>query len=103
LREKSTRIKWIGESNENNNGSKYYTSAEVNGETLEVGDFILVRPDDQNTTYFVCRIIYFAQDGSEKISHVQTYCRGNDTLLGETADPKELFALIVNQFHAMKS
>ena len=93
MREKNTRVKWIGEPKEHQ-GSKYYTSAEVNDDTLEIGDFIVVRPDDQNTTNFVCRIIYFEQDGSEKIAHVQTYCRGNDTLLGETADPKELFALI---------
>ena len=93
MREKTTRVKWIGDTKECN-GSKYYNRAEVNNEKLESGDFILVRPDDQNTTNFVCRIIYFEHDGSEKIAHVQTYCRGADTLLGETADPKELFAMI---------
>ena len=95
MREKTTRVKWIGDAKESSQGSsRYYNAAEVNTELLEVGDFILVRPDDQNTTNFICRIIYFEHDGSEKIAHVQTYARGNDTLLGETADPKELFAMI---------
>ena len=53
MREKNTRVKWIGEPKEHQ-GSKYYTSAEVNDDTLEIGDFIVVRPDDQNTTNFVC-------------------------------------------------
>ena len=93
MREKTTRVKWIGDAKDYQ-GSKYYDAADVNNERLEVGDFILVRPDDQNTTNFICRIINFESDGSEKITHVQTYCRGTDTLLGETADPKELFAMI---------
>ena len=93
VRQKNSKIKWIGEPKESR-GSKYYTGAEVNGEVLESGDFAFVRPDDQKTPYFICRIIYFEHDGSEKIAHIQTYCRGGDTLLGETADPKEVFALI---------
>lgn len=93
IRQRNSKIKWVCEPKEYK-GLRYYTGAEVNGESLEPGDFVFVRPDDQNTPYFICRIIYFEQDGSEKIAHIQTYCRGGDTLLGETADPKEVFALI---------
>ena len=93
MRERNTKVKWLGEA-KHHQGAKYYNSAEVNGEKLEAGDFILVRPDDQETTNFICRIVFFEHDGSEKITHVQTFCRGTDTLLGETADPKEIFAMI---------
>ena len=93
MRQKCCKTSWIGDATESQ-GSKFYESAEVNGEILQAGNFILVRPDDTNTEYYICRIIYFEQDGSEKSAHVQTYCRGADTLLGETSDPKEMFALI---------
>ena len=93
MREKNVKVKWLGDA-KHHQGAKYYNSAEINNEKLQTGDFILVRPDDQETTNFICRVIYFEHDGTEKIAHVQTFCRGTDTLLGETADPKEIFAMI---------
>ena len=35
----------------------------------------------------------FFKERHEKIAHVQYFCRGSDTVLGELSDKKELFAL----------
>ena len=87
----------------NNPNVKSYSQVEINGRVINVGDCVLVRPGDVRTQLYVFKIVSLFQDNSiqtdnsnqsqNKLAHVQKFCRGSDTVLGETADPQELFAL----------
>ena len=72
---------------------KYYDSAKVNDVEYKIGDCVMVRPDIKGTASFIGRIVYFLEDKREKIGHIQYFCHGRDTVLGELSDKKELFAL----------
>ena len=60
---------------------------------VNVGDCVLVRPDDVRTPLFIFKIVALFQDNSiqtdeknpsqNKLAHVQKFCRGSDTVLGE--------------------
>ena len=107
------KVKWLlplmngtggaGTTLANNPNMKFYSQVKINGKVINVGDCVLVRPDDIRTPLYVFKIVSLFQDNSiqtdnsnqsqNKLAHVQKFCRGSDTVLGETADPQELFAL----------
>ena len=59
----------------------------------QIGDCVMVRPDIKGSASYIGRIVYLLEEKHEKIAHVQYFCRGSDTVLGELSDKKELFAL----------
>ncbi|KAJ7610870.1 S-adenosyl-L-methionine-dependent methyltransferase [Roridomyces roridus] len=90
----------------------YYTEATIGGELYKSGDFVLIRrahdPNreapapsftniGENATlsdyFWFARIIYFIIDRG--IVHVQWLEHGLGTIMGEMADPQELFMLIL--------
>jgi DNA (cytosine-5)-methyltransferase 1 len=71
----------------------YYASAKVSDTTYLIGDCVMIRPDILGTACFIARVLYFLEEAKEKIAHVQYFCHGSDTVLGELGDRKELFAL----------
>ena len=99
-KQRETKVKWLlpihSKSTEDR---RYYAEAKINGKVVSVGDCVLVRPDDIRTPLFVFKIVSLFQlvknesSLEGKLAHVQKFCRGSDTILGETSDPKELFAL----------
>ena len=72
---------------------KYYDSAMVGDVEYQIGDCVMVRPDIKGSASYIGRIVYLLEEKHEKIAHVQYFCRGSDTVLGELSDKKELFAL----------
>ena len=72
---------------------KYYDCATVNDVEYKIGDCVMVRPDIKGSASYIGRIVYLLEEKHEKIAHVQYFCRGSDTVLGELSDKKELFAL----------
>ena len=106
MREQQNRkkVKWLDpcpdslmESVERN-----YLAVKINGERISNGDFVYVTPDDSSTARYVFRIVRLFQDNSvpatsgfeNRLAHVQKFCFGNDTVLGETAEDRELFLLL---------
>ena len=43
---------------------------------------------------YVCKILYLFESNHGPVGHVVHYCRGGHTVLGEVADPKEIFAIL---------
>ena len=42
---------------------------------------------------YVCKVLYLFNGPQGPVAHVAHYCRGGHTVLGEAADPNELFAI----------
>ena len=108
-----TKVKWLlplmnrtggaGTTLGNDPNVKSYSQVEINGKVINVGDCVLVRPDDVRTQLYVFKIVSLFQDNSiqtddsnqsqNKLAHCLKFSRGSDTVKGKTADPQELFAL----------
>jgi hypothetical protein len=95
---------------EDKDGGKGYKSAEVDHIVLLPGDFITVRPghdeapvigrkmslqsDAPSASIWFARITYiFDQGDGDPCAHVRWLTHGGDTILRETAGPRELFLL----------
>ena len=80
-------------------GGMCYNSAvlqvEANMEvSISCGDFLLVKPDreeDQSVAHYPCQVVHLVEKQEKKMGHVRWMARGKDTVLGNTADPWELF------------
>lgn len=52
----------------------------------------MLNPVDPSQPLQIAQIGYMWEDASEKkMFHAHLFCRGADTVLGETSDPRELF------------
>ena len=87
------RVEFLGAPLKVDTRKTYYESARVKRTKYSMGDCVMIRPDIAGTACFIGRILYFYEEGNEKIAHVHYFCHSSDTVLGELSDPKELFAL----------
>eukprot|EP00795_Rhopilema_esculentum_P006330 gene6330-11763_t len=84
-----TKVKWIGNPVETINDNTYYSAVSINGETVNVGDFVKVCSDDESAPLFICRVAYMWQDQrGQRVFHSH---RATETVLGETGDVAEVF------------
>ena len=86
-------VKFIGAGHKEGRRT-YYRSAILNGDlTVTIGDTVLLQPHDPSIPLYVARVakIFVGPQGPRV--HVQWFGRGVDTVLGEAADPSELFLL----------
>lgn len=58
-------------------------------------DFVLLNPDTPNKPLIIAKIISLFSKYNQPTFHAQIYYRGIDTMLGETANPQELFVVDV--------
>ena len=70
---------------------------EVNKETYNVGDFAEILPEDTDSKPYFCKVISISSRQKkfsiEKAAHVRWFARGENTIFGDLADPKEVFAI----------
>ncbi|XP_069697598.1 DNA (cytosine-5)-methyltransferase 1-like isoform X2 [Periplaneta americana] len=87
-------IKWVGKVIKDDGRRKYYSAVMVNGEKISLKDCIMVEPIDPTKALFIARVVYLFEDktGAKRV-HGHWFCRGCDTVLGETSDPDELFVV----------
>ena len=94
------QVRWEGNSVKVEGGFCYDSAIfEVEGgkeHRVKPGDFLLVRPDreeDRSVRHYPARLVYLKKGGAgeEGTVHVQWLARGNDTVLGNTSDPREFF------------
>lgn len=84
-------VKWEGEG-EKIKRKTYYKSAVIGGEfTVANGDTVLISPEDPSTPLYVASVVNMYEKDGEAMAHLQWFCRGTDTCLGEASDPSELF------------
>lgn len=83
---------WIGDQIASNNLKTYYKSVIVGDEKIEINDYVLVEPRNPTSPSHVAKVIYMWENkNGMKQFHANWLHRGNDTILGETSDPIELF------------
>ncbi|KAG0729876.1 DNA (cytosine-5)-methyltransferase 1 [Chionoecetes opilio] len=92
IRRHTHRLAWSGKPTVTEGKRTYYSSVMINEEEYFANDCVMVEPDDSQTPVFIARINHMWEDGKgKKHFHADWFCRGSDTVLGETADPLELF------------
>ncbi|XP_012254092.2 DNA (cytosine-5)-methyltransferase 1-like isoform X2 [Athalia rosae] len=93
LRKIKKEIKWLGKEITNDGRRIFYESVLVGGEELRINDCVLIEPDDPAIPLYIAKIVYMYEmiNGEKKLFHANWFCRGGDTVLGETSDPIELF------------
>lgn len=96
VRKTSHKLSWVGEPFVKRGKRAYYASALVNGDQVTRGDCVQIEPDPGTKDLpYIARVVSMWQDTakSEMCVHADWYCRGKDTILGDTSDPLELFWL----------
>lgn len=92
VRRHSHRVRWLDEPVAKEGKRTYYKSVDIDGQELQLDDCVTVEPDDSHTPVFIARINHMWEDGrGVKHFHADWFHRGSSTVLGETADPLELF------------
>ena len=92
IRKHTHHASWNGDPIVKEGKRTFYASVTINDETYNINDSVMVEPDDPKTPVYLARINHMWEDNKgEKHFHADWYWRGCDTVLGETADPLELF------------
>ncbi|XP_066590215.1 DNA (cytosine-5)-methyltransferase 1-like isoform X2 [Prorops nasuta] len=88
------RIEWIGEPIIDDGRRVFYETVKVVDEEIKVKDYVFIESSDPAVPLQVAQVIYMMEDKfGSKMCHANWFRRGKDTVLGETADPLELFLL----------
>ncbi|KAB0791577.1 hypothetical protein PPYR_03377 [Photinus pyralis] len=88
-------VRWIGSAAVEYNNRFYYNSAQVGDIVVEPDDCVMLNSEEPNQPLLIARVGYMWQEGDETLFHAHLFCRGSDTVLGETSDPRELFVVDV--------
>ncbi|CAG9828260.1 unnamed protein product [Diabrotica balteata] len=87
-------VKWNDEIEEKYKGDTCYSSATVGDFMVQIGDYVMVKSKRQKEPSYIARITrMFYKSSKQYMFHGLLLCRGSDTILGETSDPKELFII----------
>ncbi|XP_076648177.1 DNA methyltransferase 1a isoform X2 [Halictus rubicundus] len=85
-------IIWEGNQVAIDNQKTYYKSVIVGDENIQLNDYVLVEPKNPSIPLHVAKVVYMWENRNGiKQFHANWFHRGNDTILGETSDPIELF------------
>lgn len=91
-KKQKTAVAWIGKPIKIKETKKFYSSVKVDEEIIECGDCVLVAPVDSTVPLYIARVVYMWENGNgDMMFHAHWFCRGSDTVLGETSDPLEVF------------
>ncbi|XP_067140282.1 DNA (cytosine-5)-methyltransferase 1-like [Centruroides vittatus] len=93
-KKQKTALAWIGKPIKIKQTKKFYSSVKINDEIVNCGDCVLVAPVDPTIPLYIARIVYMWENGNgDMMFHAHWFCRGSDTVLGETSDPLEVFVI----------
>jgi DNA (cytosine-5)-methyltransferase 1 len=86
-------VRWDGEAmGQTPSGEAIYQRAIVCGESVNVGGFVLVDKEGFNEFSHICLVEYMYENSKGEIFfHGRLMMRGYQTILGNTADDRELF------------
>ena len=94
IKKTSHKLLWVGDAKETVGKKTYYSSVSIDGEIVSRGDSVEVKADNKAELPYIARVISMWEDRrGDKVVHADWYCRGKDTILGDTSDPKELFMM----------
>ncbi|XP_057663832.1 DNA (cytosine-5)-methyltransferase PliMCI-like [Diorhabda carinulata] len=86
------RVEWKDKAERKYKGYDCYRSAEIDNFTVQAGDYVMLRSENPKDPLAIAKIVYMYDEFLKKF-HGQLMYRGTDTILGETADPRELFVV----------
>ncbi|XP_025835356.1 DNA (cytosine-5)-methyltransferase PliMCI-like, partial [Agrilus planipennis] len=87
-------VKWQGDPKAMCPERVYYNCAEVGGVEIRAGDYVMLDTEEPNRPLMIAKVGYMWEDSFKRaIFHAHMLCRGTDTVLGETADPSEVFVV----------
>nr|XP_023026505.1 DNA (cytosine-5)-methyltransferase 1-like [Leptinotarsa decemlineata] len=85
-------VTWDEKSELKYRGNVCYSSAVVGDITVKSGDCVMLRSENPNEPLCIVKIVYMYDMLPQKFMfHGHLFCRATDSILGETADPRELF------------
>ncbi|KAF2360331.1 S-adenosyl-L-methionine-dependent methyltransferase [Trinorchestia longiramus] len=95
VKKATDKLSWVGEPVSCTSKRKYYECARVNEDLICRGDCVQIEPDVgvQDLPYLARVVALFEDSKGEKCLHADWYCRGEDTVLGDTSDPQEIFII----------
>lgn len=63
---------------------------------MEPFDYVILNSKTSNEPPYIAQVSYIWEDSANSpFFHAHLFCRGSDTILGETSDPRELFLVDV--------
>lgn len=89
----SKEVEWDGESvGKTASGEHLYRRAKVHGNEIAVGGSVLVEEDEADVLPTICFVEYmFEKSNGKKMLHGRIMQRGSQTVLGNTANEREVF------------
>ncbi|EFN76367.1 DNA (cytosine-5)-methyltransferase PliMCI [Harpegnathos saltator] len=85
-------IVWMGDDKIIEGRRTFYKSVMVGNEKIELNDYVLVEPRNSAIPLHIAKVMYMWENKiGIKQFHANWVRRGTDTILGETADPMEVF------------
>ena len=90
------QIEWDGPVMKVVDGLTFYTAAIVNGERVFAGGHVTIEPNDPSIPLYVAEVVALWEENKtgEQFLHARWFCRGTDTVLGETCDDPNELALV---------
>ncbi|KAF5303293.1 hypothetical protein FQA39_LY10032 [Lamprigera yunnana] len=89
------KVNFVGEPLTVYNSRSFYNAAQVGDILVESNDYVMLNSEEPNQPLLIARVSYMWQENKETLFHAHLFCRGSDTVLGETSDPRELFVVDV--------
>ncbi|KAF6206136.1 hypothetical protein GE061_017361 [Apolygus lucorum] len=94
LKSGKKKVEWIGEPShvDETKNKKYYQKVNVGNEEICVGDFVSCEANEKNSPVVIGRVQFLWESNfGQRYMHLYWFSRGCETVLGESADPQELF------------
>ncbi|KAJ8969760.1 hypothetical protein NQ314_001597, partial [Rhamnusium bicolor] len=87
-------VKWLKKSAIKYNGCQGYSSVNIDDFVVRQGDYVMLYAEFPTNPLRIAKVSYMYDSPDEgAMFHAHFFCRGTDTILGETADPRELFVV----------
>ncbi|XP_065183686.1 DNA (cytosine-5)-methyltransferase 1-like [Sycon ciliatum] len=86
-----TKVQWVGEPAITKGKKKYYKKVLINDEEICVGDCVALCPENPTDPHYIALVAYMWDNEGSKTFHAVWLSRGSESILGEAADPGEVF------------
>lgn len=89
-------VTWVGNPTfrDNTKHRTYYKTANIAGVEITVGEYLYIELSSSSTSRpQIAKIQYMFESKGRQMFHGNWLCKGSETVLGETADLRELFIL----------
>lgn len=91
------RQKWVRKIKKNDKcfgttNYKFYCDLFAGDSVIKIGDFVMLKTENPNEPLAIAKVVQmYVKFPQMFMFHGHLFCRGIDTILGETADPREIF------------